>query len=75
MIKKKYDQEKKNNKEKPEKEPPNYLTINSQPPQRPSIKLCGVCGFKACYTCIQCKSFYCSLSCKETHTETRCMKV
>lgn len=41
---------------------------------RPTLKICGMCGYEGSYTCTICKSYYCSIVCRDTHTDTRCMK-
>ncbi|CAG8627348.1 12230_t:CDS:2 [Funneliformis caledonium] len=60
----------------PEKPPdiPTYLTAGAKPSRFPPRKFCSVCGFISAYACKKCGMKYCSLRCKETHEETRCMK-
>ncbi|GBB92149.1 hypothetical protein RclHR1_19700007 [Rhizophagus clarus] len=53
---------------------PTYLTAAAKPSRYPPRKFCSVCGFISAYACKKCGMKYCSLKCKETHEETRCMK-
>lgn len=68
-------------------EAPNYSTAVSPAPssvldnrtgktliQIPQRHFCSVCGFQAPYTCVTCGHRYCSVSCLESHRETRCLK-
>ncbi|KAI8854703.1 hypothetical protein BC829DRAFT_379451 [Chytridium lagenaria] len=53
---------------------PNYLTAAMGPSQYPPRKICTVCGFFSKYKCVRCGMLYCSIKCKGTHEETRCLK-
>ncbi|KAJ2772291.1 Zinc finger HIT domain-containing protein 1 [Coemansia nantahalensis] len=46
-------------------------TVAAQSPPR---HFCSVCGYKGLYTCVSCGMRFCSLSCKSTHADTRCLK-
>ncbi|KAI9101089.1 hypothetical protein DFS34DRAFT_456282 [Phlyctochytrium arcticum] len=53
---------------------PNYLTAVVKPSQFPPRKFCSVCGYFSNYTCVRCGMQYCSISCRDTHNETRCLR-
>ena len=55
-------------------DPPNYLSAQAPPPEKPHRRFCAVCGFTSAYTCTACGARYCSIQCRETHMETRCLK-
>lgn len=41
----------------------------------PKRRLCTVCGYKGFCSCVRCGFRYCSKTCEEAHTETRCLKM
>ncbi|KAJ1644297.1 hypothetical protein LPJ64_004019 [Coemansia asiatica] len=55
-----------------------YLTCIATPQQgsisAPARHFCSICGYKGLYTCVDCGMRYCSLPCKSTHVDTRCLK-
>ncbi|KAL7077287.1 hypothetical protein ACQ4LE_002835 [Meloidogyne hapla] len=51
-----------------------YTQITAPPSQLPPRKFCAVCGLKSCYTCVKCGAHFCSISCRDTHVDTRCLK-
>lgn len=51
-----------------------YYSIAVGPSKIPKRHFCSVCGFEAPYTCKKCGMRFCSVSCNETHSETRCLK-
>ncbi|TPX43719.1 hypothetical protein SeMB42_g04617 [Synchytrium endobioticum] len=53
---------------------PNYLTAGAPASKFPPRKICSVCGFDGCYTCVKCGMRVCSIRCKAAHDETRCLK-
>jgi len=61
---------------------PNYASVSAPPPDgqhdgvpfTPRRHMCSVCGLTAPYTCITCGMRYCSVSCVNTHKDTRCLK-
>ncbi|KAK0403920.1 hypothetical protein QR680_017195 [Steinernema hermaphroditum] len=45
------------------------------PPSRiPPRQFCPPCGLYAKYKCIRCGTCYCSIRCRDIHTDTRCLK-
>ncbi|KAJ1730346.1 Zinc finger HIT domain-containing protein 1 [Coemansia biformis] len=40
----------------------------------PPRHFCSVCGYRGLYTCVDCGMRFCSLPCKATHADTRCLK-
>jgi len=53
----------------------NYISAQAPPSTRPLRHFCAVCGFNdRLYTCVVCGMKYCSLTCQETHRDTRCLK-
>ncbi|KAI8319703.1 hypothetical protein GQ54DRAFT_264842 [Martensiomyces pterosporus] len=57
----------------------NYLTCISTPAAAESKRtlerhFCSVCGYRGLYTCVECGMRYCSLACRSTHIDTRCLK-
>ncbi|KAJ2716110.1 Zinc finger HIT domain-containing protein 1 [Coemansia spiralis] len=50
-----------------------YLTCTAAA-QSPPRHFCSVCGFTGLYTCVDCGMRFCSLPCKSTHADTRCLK-
>lgn len=64
-------------KENPAERPANmvhYDAITAQPSQRPTRRFCIVCGYDAAYTCRQCSSRFCSVSCNVIHQQAQCLK-
>jgi len=55
--------------------PPNYLTAAAPPPLEPPLRFCVGCGYWGKYHCEKCGDDYCSIKCKEWHTEYRCGKL
>ncbi|TPX64916.1 hypothetical protein SpCBS45565_g05551 [Spizellomyces sp. 'palustris'] len=55
-------------------EVPTYLTAAAAPSRFPPRKLCSVCGYFSQYNCMRCGMRYCSITCRDTHNETRCLK-
>lgn len=53
---------------------PTYLTAQIGPSRYPPRQFCSICGYWGNYTCLRCGMRYCSLTCRGTHLETRCMK-
>uniref|UniRef100_A0A914CF70 HIT-type domain-containing protein n=1 Tax=Acrobeloides nanus TaxID=290746 RepID=A0A914CF70_9BILA len=51
-----------------------YENAAAPPSNLPQRKFCAVCGFHSKYTCIRCGSRYCSIPCRDTHNDTRCLK-
>ncbi|KAJ2089175.1 Zinc finger HIT domain-containing protein 1, partial [Coemansia sp. RSA 986] len=56
-----------------------YMTCVTTPeqgqsPRSPVRHFCSICGYKGLYTCVDCGMRYCSLACKSTHADTRCLK-
>lgn len=49
--------------------------VLSVPPRYPVKHLCSICGGGGKYLCSRCGLRYCSLSCDDTHKETRCIKM
>merc|ERR1712029_1205301 len=53
----------------------NYISAQAPPSTKPLRHFCAVCGFNdRLYTCVVCGMKYCSLTCQETHRDTRCLK-
>ena len=53
----------------------NYISAQAPPSTKPIRHFCAVCGFNdRLYTCVVCGMKYCSLTCQETHRDTRCLK-
>ena len=52
----------------------NYLKAVAPASKFPKRHFCAVCGYQAPYTCCQCGTRFCTIRCKETHKETRCLK-
>ncbi|KAI8816068.1 uncharacterized protein EV422DRAFT_501687, partial [Fimicolochytrium jonesii] len=50
---------------------PTYLTVSAKPSVKPPRKFCSVCGYFSKYTCMRCGMQYCSITCRDAHTETR----
>uniref|UniRef100_A0A915P6M6 HIT-type domain-containing protein n=1 Tax=Meloidogyne floridensis TaxID=298350 RepID=A0A915P6M6_9BILA len=48
--------------------------ITAPPSLLPPRKFCAVCGLKSCYTCVKCGAHFCSIPCRDTHVDTRCLK-
>ncbi|KAI9505445.1 hypothetical protein BX070DRAFT_232620 [Coemansia spiralis] len=70
-----------NSKEMPADNPKTfyYMTCTALPALDQSLRVirrhfCSICGYKGLYTCVDCGVRYCSLACKSTHTDTRCLK-
>ena len=53
---------------------PTFVAATMAPSRLPGRKLCSVCGYAGPYTCVKCKTRYCSISCKGKHDDTRCLK-
>lgn len=51
-----------------------YTQITAPPSLLPPRKFCAVCGLKSCYTCVKCGAHFCSIPCRDTHVDTRCLK-
>lgn len=51
-----------------------YLTCLASPGDTPARHFCSICGYKGIYTCVDCGMRYCSLACRSTHVDTRCLK-
>uniref|UniRef100_A0A914LGT5 HIT-type domain-containing protein n=1 Tax=Meloidogyne incognita TaxID=6306 RepID=A0A914LGT5_MELIC len=51
-----------------------YTQITPPPSLLPPRKFCAVCGLKSCYTCVKCGAHFCSIPCRDTHVDTRCLK-
>lgn len=51
-----------------------YRDVVARSSPIPARKFCPVCGLFSKYTCIQCRSHFCSLKCREVHKDTRCLK-
>lgn len=61
--------------EKKKKKVVNYISAQAPPSTKPQRHFCAVCGFNdRLYTCVVCGMKYCSLTCQETHRDTRCLK-
>jgi len=61
--------------EKKKKKVVNYISAQAPPSTKPMRQFCAVCGFNdRLYTCVVCGMKYCSLTCQETHRDTRCLK-
>ncbi|TKR80467.1 hypothetical protein L596_014537 [Steinernema carpocapsae] len=44
------------------------------PSLKPARSFCPPCGKFAIYKCVRCGTGYCSIACRDTHNDTRCMK-
>ncbi|KAJ3022496.1 hypothetical protein HKX48_006038 [Thoreauomyces humboldtii] len=53
---------------------PSHLNTAAAPSTKPPRKFCSVCGYFSNYNCVRCGMLYCSIKCRDTHTETRCLK-
>jgi zinc finger HIT domain-containing protein 1 len=51
-----------------------FLSVLVKPSSYPSKLFCSVCLLDAKYKCLKCPLRYCSLACRETHSETQCVK-
>lgn len=51
-----------------------YNAARAPPSQTPSRHFCAACGSFSKYTCIKCGTRYCSISCRDLHNDTRCLK-
>nr|CAD2154794.1 unnamed protein product [Meloidogyne enterolobii] len=51
-----------------------YTQITAPSSLLPPRKFCAVCGLKSCYTCVKCGAHFCSIPCRDTHVDTRCLK-
>ena len=51
-----------------------YTQITAPPSRLPPRKFCAVCGLHGCYTCVKCAAHFCSITCRDTHQDTRCLK-
>ncbi|CAK5118724.1 unnamed protein product [Meloidogyne enterolobii] len=51
-----------------------YTQITAPLSSLPPRKFCAVCGLKSCYTCVKCGAHFCSIPCRDTHVDTRCLK-
>uniref|UniRef100_A0A914XLV9 HIT-type domain-containing protein n=1 Tax=Plectus sambesii TaxID=2011161 RepID=A0A914XLV9_9BILA len=57
------------NPDNPEK--PTYFSAQVPSSNLPVRHFCTVCGFHSNYTCVRCGVRYCSVKCRDVHTETR----
>uniref|UniRef100_A0A183CBX4 HIT-type domain-containing protein n=1 Tax=Globodera pallida TaxID=36090 RepID=A0A183CBX4_GLOPA len=76
-AKRKREEEVQQNKKKdvsPEFLLPTYSEVASFTSKMPPRKFCAVCGLSAAYTCVRCSARFCSIPCKGTHSDTRCLK-
>ena len=51
-----------------------FLSVHAGPSIYPPIKLCSVCLDLCKYKCVKCGKLYCSIPCREVHSETNCLK-
>uniref|UniRef100_A0A1I7YUI6 HIT-type domain-containing protein n=1 Tax=Steinernema glaseri TaxID=37863 RepID=A0A1I7YUI6_9BILA len=51
-----------------------YEKANLPPSEVPPRKFCTGCGHFANYNCLTCGTGYCSITCRDRHQKTRCMK-
>jgi zinc finger HIT domain-containing protein 1 len=51
-----------------------YLKAATSIGSYPKREFCSICGYFGLYTCQKCSSRYCSIACRDTHQETRCMR-
>ncbi|KAJ1849636.1 Zinc finger HIT domain-containing protein 1 [Coemansia sp. RSA 2703] len=49
-------------------------TIGSKGTPPAQRHFCSICGYRGSYTCVDCGVRYCSLECRATHVDTRCLK-
>ncbi|CAD5229461.1 unnamed protein product [Bursaphelenchus okinawaensis] len=55
-------------------ERPTYDDVLASPSILPARKFCSVCGLFSKYSCFKCGSYFCSMICNDSHSETRCAK-
>ncbi|KAK6113826.1 HIT zinc finger family protein [Brugia pahangi] len=51
-----------------------YNAARAPPSCIPPRQFCAACGFFSKYTCLRCGVRYCSISCRDLHNDTRCLK-
>jgi hypothetical protein len=51
-----------------------YVAAAAGRPQQPARPFCSICGYKGPYSCTRCGARYCSMKCRDTHKDVRCVQ-